>query len=410
MAGQPGEIAADDYHRYCERAFHARGQTWRVVTKPGIWSWDRLDAGARLLVESMEVGPTDAVLDLGCGYGIVGLAAASMASQGRVYLADSSVVAVEAARRTLALNEVANAEARLSDVASAVRDVAFDVVAAHLPRGKAVAQQFVADAAAALKPGGHLYLAGHKRSGVKSFVAYARKVFGNSAVMALKKGCRVVKCVKDEGATVPQTDYHRWHTLSAEVGGQVYRFVSKPGVFSWDELDAGTRLLVETMKIRTGDTVLDLGCGYGIVGLIAAGKARQGRVYLADSSVVAVEAARRTLALNGVTGAEVRLSDSVAAVRDVRFDVVVTNPPFHQGRQTDYAVAHQFIRDAAAVLQRRGRLYVVANRFIRYEEQISEHFHQVDVVYEDNFYRVLLAVRPKKSQGGKAWRGRESEN
>jgi 16S rRNA G1207 methylase RsmC len=153
------------------------------------------------------------------------------------------------------------------------------------------------------------------------------------------------------------------------------------------------------MKIRPGDTVLDLGCGWGIVGLIAAQKAQQGQVTLVDSSSVAVEAARRTLALNSVINARVLLSDGAAAVHDVRFDVVVTNPPFHQEQQTDYNVAHQFIRDAASVLQRRGRLYVVANRFIRYEHQMSECFHEVSVVYEDNLYRVLLAVRPKKAIG-----------
>jgi len=92
----------------------------------------------------------------------------------------------------------------------------------------------------------------------------------------------------------------------------------------------------------------------------------------------------------------VHLSDGAAAVRDVRFDVVLTNPPFHQERQTDYNVAHQFIRDAARVLQRRGRLYVVANRFIRYEDPLREHFYEVSVAYEDNLYRVLLATRPKK--------------
>ena len=395
-------VPPDDCHRYREQAFSVRGQTFRVVTKPGVFSWDRLDTGTRLLIEAMEVDPTDTVLDLGCGYGIVGLAAAGMAPQGRVYLADSNVVAVEATQRTLALNDVTNAEVRLSDCASAIHDVAFDVVATHLPRGKAVARQFVADAAAVLRPGGRLYLVGHKRAGIKPFVAYAQEVFGNGEVIALKKGYRVVVCIKDEGTTVPETDYHQWHEFSAEAGGQVYRFVSKPGVFSWDRLDAGTRVLVETMKLRPADTALDLGCGCGIVGLIAAAKAHQGQVYLADSSVVAVEAARRTLALNGMTNAEVHLSDGAAAVRGVRFDVVVTNPPFHQERQTNYNVAHQFIRDAASVLQRRGRLYVVANRFIRYERQMSEHFYEVSVAYEDNLYRVLLAIRPKKTKGKKS--------
>ena len=386
----------EDYHRFGERVFHACGQGFHVISKPGVFAWERLDVGTRLLIEALEVNATDTVLDLGCGCGIVGLAAAGMASRGRVYLIDSNVAAVEASRRTLALNGVTNAEVRLSDCASAVRDVAFDVIATHLPRGKAIAQQFIADAAAVLKPGGRLYLTGHKRAGIKPFIAYAQEVFGNGEVIALKKSYRVAVCVKDNRTTLPETDYYRWLEFQTKINGQVYRFVSKPGVFSWDRLDAGTRVLIEAMKIRPGDTALDLGCGCGIVGLIAAQKAQQGQVHLVDSSVVAVEAARCTLALNNVDNAQVHLSDGAAAVRDVRFDVVVTNPPFHQGRQTDYEVAHQFIHDAASVLHRRGRLYVVANRFIRYEHVMSELFHEVGVVYEDNLYRVLLAVRPRK--------------
>ena len=390
---------AGEYHRYREHAYITRKETFRVVTKPGILNWNRLDPGTRLLVEKMVIGPTDAVLDLGCGYGIVGLAAAKMAVQGQVHLVDSNVVAVEAARRTLALNDLSNAQVHLSDGAATLPAIAFDVVAAHLPRSKALARQFIVNAANALKPGGRFYLAGHKKTGVKSSVSYAQEVFGNSEVLAFKKGYRLVVCTKDADTTIPQTNYHHWHKFSVQVRDQNYSFISKPGVFSWDSLDAGSRVLVETMKIRPADRVLDLGCGCGIVGLAAAKMAVQGQVYLVDSNAIAVEAARRTLSLNSVINAQVHLSDSAAAVQEIAFDIVVTNPPFHQGRQTDYNIAHQFIRDAAAVLKRGGCLYVVANSFIRYEREMSKYFHEVNIVHKDNLYRVLLGKRPKKRDG-----------
>jgi len=208
----PNSVQTTDYHRHLERAFHARNRTFHVVTKPGIFGWNRLDPGTRLLIETIEVDPTDNVLDLGCGHGIVGLAAAGMASQGRAYLVDNNVAAVKAARRTLTLNSVTNAEVHLSDVASAVRDVAFDVVATHLPRGKAVAHQFIADAAAVLKPGGRLYLVGHKRAGIKPFVAYAQDVFGNGQVIGLKKSCRVAVSSR---VSFPGTNWTPAHASSS---------------------------------------------------------------------------------------------------------------------------------------------------------------------------------------------------
>ncbi|MBN1580255.1 MAG: class I SAM-dependent methyltransferase [Anaerolineae bacterium] len=384
-----------DFHLYQETTITVHDEPYRIVTKPGIFSWDRLDDATALLIEQMQIAPGDTVLDLGCGYGLVGLVAANLAAQGRVYLVDNNVVAVEAARRTQAINGIGNVEVRIGDCASAVQDVLFDVVVSHLPRGKDVAQQFIADAAAVLKPGGRLYIAGHNKSGIKPFVRSAQTVFGNGEVVAYRRGCRVALCTKDEQTAIPETDYYRWHESSAQIGApsKRYLFAAKPGVFSWKELDEGTRALIETMAVRSGDKVLDIGCGSGIIGAVAAQKGEY--VYLVDSNLVAVSAARRTLALNGVHNAEVALSDGVQAVRDIRFDLVVTNPPFHQGRQTDYSVAHQFIQDAACVLNPKGRLYLVANRFIRYEHQMEQVFQDVRVAYEDNRFRVLFAQKPK---------------
>lgn len=384
----------NNYEYYREMKATILDQTFHYVAKPGVFSWERLDPATELLIQAMHINPTDTVLDLGCGTGLVGLVAAQKATQGQVYLVDNNVVALEASRRTLALNHIGNAEVRVSDCASAVRDVAFDVLLTHLPRGRETAHQFIADAAAVLKPGGRLYLAGHNAAGIKPFIAYAKEILGNAETLTYKKGCRVALCNKNERTTIPQTDYYRWREFDAQVGEQTYRFVSKPGVFSWDRLDAGTRTLLETIKIRPNDTVLDIGCGYGIIGTIAAQKARQ--VYMVDSDSIAVEAARRTLALNRITHAHVLVSDGTEAVRDVCFDLVISNPPFHQGRQTDYNVAHQFIREAAAILNPRGRLYLVANRFIRYEHQMEACFNDVQIAHEDNLFRVLLAQRPKK--------------
>jgi 16S rRNA (guanine1207-N2)-methyltransferase len=80
-------------------------------------------------------------------------------------------------------------------------------------------------------------------------------------------------------------------------------------------------------------------------------------------------------------------------VRDVRFDVVVTNPPFHQGLGVEFDVAQQFVRDAAEVLAPSGRLYLVANRFIRYERIMGGLFAEVKTAYQDRRYRVLEAMR-----------------
>jgi 16S rRNA (guanine1207-N2)-methyltransferase len=157
--------------------------------------------------------------------------------------------------------------------------------------------------------------------------------------------------------------------------------------------------LIGAMEICAGDRVLDLGCGTGLAGLAAARRAPDGLVVLTDADTRAAESARRTLAANQVVGGEVLLSDSASAVLDREFDVVVTNPPFHQGVGVDYEVACQFVRDAAQVLRPGGRLFLVANRFLRYNDLIEEVFGNVEMAYDDNRYHVLTAMARKFGLG-----------
>jgi 16S rRNA (guanine1207-N2)-methyltransferase len=164
--------------------------------------------------------------------------------------------------------------------------------------------------------------------------------------------------------------------------------ISRPGVFAWDRLDDGTAALVQAMQIHSGEAVLDLGCGTGLLALAAARRAA--RVTAVDADLRAVESARRTLAANHVAG-EVLISDCAQVVLERRFDVVLCNPPFHQGVGVAYDVARQMVRDAATVLRPGGRLYLVSNAFIRYEREMG--FARVEEVYNDRRYRVLRATR-----------------
>jgi 16S rRNA (guanine1207-N2)-methyltransferase len=206
-----------------------------------------------------------------------------------------------------------------------------------------------------LRPAGRFIFVASTYVGVKGAVAYARDLFGRCGVVRRKKGYHVAMTVRLEGmeAPPPRDTYAR---RSITLGGTDVTLVSKPGVFAWDRLDEGTERLVAAMEIDRGDRVLDLGCGTGLAGLVAARRASDGHAVLVDSDLRAVRSARRTLQANSVGNADVVLSDGVSAVmEDGVFDVVITNPPFHQGREVDYQVAHQFIRDAHQVLRPAGR-------------------------------------------------------
>lgn len=367
-----------------------RGHRLTVVGQPGVWSWDRLNPGTAALLETAVLEPEDRVLDLGCGTGVMGAAAAPEVRE--AVLVDCNVAAVECARRTLQANRIRNGEVHLADGCVGLEPASFDKVLCHLPRERAVQEELLRGAAAVLRPGGTLYLVAHRDAGGRTAIRTAQAIFGRCGVIRRKKGYHVAMAVRPpdwEGHNTP----HPYTAHTVVVDGVETVVVGKPGVFAWDRLDAGTAALIEAMEIGPADRVLDLGCGTGLVGVAAARRASKSRVVLVDADLRAVEAARRTLEANGIANAEVRLSDCGEGLPSGSFDVVATNPPFHVDVEVDRLIALRFIEAARRLLRAGGRLYLVANRFLPYEPWLQEAFPHVEVAWEDRRYRVWRCTR-----------------
>lgn len=404
--------AQGSYYTWHTEEVELRGGRWLLYSKPGMSWFGGFDFAEALLAEQMDVAPGERVLLCNCGSGMAGVMAAALAGDGPVWWAESNVVAAEAARRTLSANGLdgenvtvvdSNGSSHLPGCPQACPTV--DVVAIRLPKGKQAALQLLWDAYQLLVPGGRVFLAGPNSEGIKTYLRHMQALFGNSRQVAFRKGTRVAVAQKME--TLPATpaefqapwlDHAHFEEFKIDAAGGFYTVCSRPSVFSWNRLDEGTRVLLEcltndTIAIGAEDAVLDLGCGYGIIGMAAAIRARAGTVQMVDANMVAVEAARRSVAANGLHNCTVQQSDCGAAVRDLRFDVVLTNPPFHQGQPQQYDVAQQFIRDAAAVLKSGGRFYLVANHFLKYEETLEACFGNVQTVYRDSKYKVLSSSK-----------------
>ena len=180
--------------------------------------------------------------------------------------------------------------------------------------------------------------------------------------------------------------------FEANLGGRTLRLASTWGLFSPREIDEGTRLLLERVDVAADADCLDLGCGYGPVGLALAALAPQGRTLLVDKDFVAVDYANRNARQNGLSNAEAILSNGFDRVpRERRFDLIASNIPAKVGKELLAILLH----DARARLKPGGRLYVVTVNGLRefMKRNLQEVFGNYDKIKQGAHYTVGLAER-----------------
>ena len=179
--------------------------------------------------------------------------------------------------------------------------------------------------------------------------------------------------------------------FSETLCGQHLTFHTTWGVFSPREIDEGSRLLLAEMRIDPNDDCLDLGCGYGPIGMVMARQAPQGQTLLVDKDFVAVDYANKNIQLNGIANAQAILSNGFSAVGQRQFDVIASNIPAKVGNE----MLTLFMHDALAHLNPGGRLYVVTINGLR--QYIKRNFNDVfgnyDKLKQGKTYTVGLAIK-----------------
>ncbi|WNR44291.1 class I SAM-dependent methyltransferase [Paenibacillus roseipurpureus] len=182
------------------------------------------------------------------------------------------------------------------------------------------------------------------------------------------------------------------HTMQEVLRGKTFTFLTDAGVFSKKGVDYGSKVLIETMELPADAAVLDVGCGYGPMGLSAAHLCPQGHVTMLDINERAVELSKENARRNGITNVTVLQSDRLEQVKDQKFDVVLTNPPIRAGKET----VHRIFEEAHNCLVPGGSIWVVIQKkqgSPSAVKKLESMYSEVAEISKDKGYRILKATK-----------------
>lgn len=249
-----------------------------------------------------------------------------------------------------------------------------------LPRARDLARALLAQASAAVVPGGPVLVDGQKTDGVESVWRDLQAAGGAPGPALSKAHGRVF-------AFAAGADLAAWAATRRDIGS----FVTAPGVFSADGPDPGSVLLAAALPARLPARVADLGAGWGYLARAVLAREGVAECHLIEAEAEALACARQNIA---DPRARFHWADATRFRPEAPFGAVVCNPPFHTGREADPGLGLAFLRAAAGMLTTSGTLWLVANRHLPYEQTLAALFRDLEDLRGDSRFRLYRASRP----------------
>ena len=190
--------------------------------------------------------------------------------------------------------------------------------------------------------------------------------------------------------------------LKERIFGQEVVLETGEYYFSPKSIDKGTMFMLSKVQVTEEDKVLDLGCGYGVVGIFVAKEIGGEHVVMSDISEEALALTNSNLECNELNSVRVVKSNGLKEIPDKDFTLILSNPPYH----TDFSVAKAFIEDGYKHLVLGGRLMMVTKRLVWYQNKITSVFGGVKVFEQDGYY--VFVAEKRKGQRGKETKNQQS--
>lgn len=244
----------------------------------------------------------------------------------------------------------------------------------------------------ALKKGGVLICAADNKEGAGRLKKMFQHLGFQSLAEASKNKARVCWAVKPDGLDAAAAQDWADQDRVQEIADG---FLSRPGIYGWEKIDKGSELLAAHMPKDLNGHGADFGCGYGFLARTVLEKCRKAKsIDCIDADSRAVELALKNIADFDVKKDGLWLDLTVRQPQlDNKYDWIVMNPPFHEGKKTDSDIGIAFIKNAYASLRRKGVLLMVANNQLPYERVLSEIFWSSEQIAQGAGFKVFRAVK-----------------
>jgi len=370
-----------------------------AAANPSLRAWDAADEYVLAeLAESGEPVGVHAVV-VNDGYGALAVALGRDAGP---WSWSDSYLAHAAARVNLDRADRADVGHMVADPVLLPERI--DLLVVKVPKELATLEYQLSSLAERCHPATRVIGAGMTRKIHNSTIEVFERLIGPTTTSLARKKARLIRSVvnPDLVAMVSSVSASSMGFTLAS-GEQV---VGGPGVFGSDQLDRGTRVLLDHLRLDRGaGSIVDLACGTGVLGMMAGQLCPDAEVAFVDESYSAVEAARSTWAANHgegrgaaflwADGLRPRASatpNEVGLASTGSVDVVLCNPPFHVDNHMGDDTAIQMFRDAARALRSGGELWVVGNRHLGYHARLAKLFETCEVMSGDPKFVVCRAV------------------
>lgn len=289
--------------------------------------------------------------------------------------------------------------ARFSDFDLASDGEKYSRIVYPVSKEKAAVHHTINSAVDTLPEGGELLLLGEKSSGIKTYAQKAAARLGCPKQLQ-KHGNDYLSISQfhpgTAGAPLDDSDYTSLRQLEALSG-----LWSKPGLFGWNKIDAGSALLANELRenlpaVNTAEIrVVDLGCGYGYLStqvVTQSSASEQLRIHATDNNAAAILACRENFRALNVHGL-VTAGDAGSEIETGSADLVICNPPFHQGFQVEGDLTDRFLQQAARILRPGGKALFVVNEFIPVARKAQGLFQNVEQLNKEKGFCVYRLGR-----------------